>query len=619
MANFYTESGTGNQVNDVSQLNPNSTYVQSGTGKTGTGVSFINPNYTPVAQAPTTPTPLPNTPTSPVASAAAPTATPTTPTEVPGTSTNPTTASTSTTTSSNSLQMPADGSVVDLLTAAGQDSSFSARQQLAKQYGIQGYTGTAQQNQDLSKKYLDAYNANNKKAVPETGAQASSALDSYFQQNPQEETKQDPTKQFMDTYASMNPIEANIFQQLSTLASTQNNQQSFTDLYKQESDAQGIPALNLQLADMNKIMDGTEDDIRAEITNAGGFATESQVQALVGARNKNLIQQANYLTNVINSKNDYVDHIVSLTQADRQQVNDDLDRKLGITTTLANMADKMQSNAKDNYQSIIDSVGWAGLAQSLQGNPAQTKAVESMFGLSPGELQALGEYQKPLTPQEELQNENQELQNQKLRQDLATGVAAPNLQFIAGTTNQPGGVFNPKTGVFTPTTGSRDNTLNIAEAQQTINDTTSLVNSSALAGAVGPNMLARLSPTSLFTGAKSNFIASVEQLRQQLTLDKLTQAKSNGATFGALSDSEGRLLAESATKLGNWAVKDSAGNVTGYNIDEADFKTELDKINNFAKLDYVLKGGDPVSIGVQEMADGTLWTKNTDGSFTELK
>ncbi len=582
--------------------NPNAALQNAGFSNAPAGV--------PVAQTPTTPAPQISTPTAPA---------PTTTVNVnAGGTSQTTTPQTTTQTATPGLTMPATGSVVDLLNAAGQDSSFAARQQLAQQYGIQGYTGTAAQNQDLSKKYLDAYNAKKGTTVPDTAAQASSAIDSYFQSNPQAQTTQDPTKQFMDTYASMNPVEANLFQQLSTLASTQTNQQSFTDLFKQESAAQGIPELNLQLADINKIMDGTEDDIRAEITNAGGFATESQVQALVGARNKNLLKQANYLTDVINAKNDYVDHIVSLTQADRQQVNDDLDRKLGITTTLANLADKMQSNAKENYQNIIDSVGWEGLSKTLQGNPTQTAAVEKMFGLAPGELQALAAYKKPLTAAEQLQNENQQLQNQKLKQDLATGPAKSKLQFVAGTANQPGGVFNPDTGVFTPTTGTQDNTMNLALSQQTINDTDALAKNPSLASAVGPNALARIALTSAF-GGKSNFIGSVEQLRQGLTLDKLTQAKANGATFGALSDSEQQLLAASATKLGTWAIKDNAGNVTGYNIDESDFKKELDKINNFAKLDYVLKGGDPSSVGVQEMPDGTFWTQNSDGSKTQLK
>ena len=49
------------------------------------------------------------------------------------------------------------------------------------------------------------------------------------------------------------------------------------------------------------------------------------------------------------------------------------------------------------------------------------------------------------------------------------------------------------------------------------------------------------------------------------------------------------------------------------------FKKELDKINNFAKLDYILKGGDPSDVGAKIMPDGTIWSSNSDGTFTKIK
>ncbi len=68
-------------------------------------------------------------------------------------------------------------------------------------------------------------------------------------------------------------------------------------------------------------------------------------------------------------------------------------------------------------------------------------------------------------------------------------------------------------------------------------------------------------------------------MRSQLNLDTLIQAKSQGATFGALSDNELRMLASAATKMGTWAKKDGDGNVIGYNVGEKTFKKELDNIN----------------------------------------
>lgn len=158
-----------------------------------------------------------------------------------------------------------------------------------------------------------------------------------------------------------------------------------------------------------------------------------------------------------------------------------------------------------------------------------------------------------------------------------------------------------------------------AQAKGNIDLANNLVNDKYLSAAVGPNRSSRLSVANIFTGGRGNFVAGVEQLRSQLSLDSLIQAKAKGATFGALSEGELNILSNSATRIGSWAIKDKDKNVVGYRTSEANFKKEMDKINNFAKLDFLLKGGDPATIGVKTMPDGTLWTANSDGTFTQLK
>lgn len=599
----------------------------------GYQVDPSNPNgVVPIASTPQTPAPQAPTPSAPTSSGVNPNAnyfnqsSSTVSPAVTTGSPQQTGASAQNTAQQSQLVAPPNGSVVDLLQSAGQDSSFASRQQLAQQFGIQNYTGTAAQNTDLSQKYLDAYNAKKGTPVPQNGGDARSALNESVQGDTSSQGT--PEQQFFDAYAGMNPIQANLFQQLSGVLSTSNTQQSLTDLFTQESQAQGIPALNLQLADINKIMSGTEDDIRAEITNAGGFATESQVQALTSARNKTLINQANYLQNVINSKNDYVDNIVKLTGEDRQAASDALDQKLGITKTLFDMSTQMDNAAKSNYQSVIDSVGWDGLAQSVKDNPQATAQIESLYGMTPGELQSIASYQSPDEQYKALQLQNMQLQNKKLSQDLNTGPAISTQVVDLGNKKV---LINSKTGqvisdLSSNAGSSSANPQQLALQQQTISDIRTLLSDPALVAAVGAGSAQQGGSypggsVSLATanGSKSNFIAGVQQLTQALTLDNLQNAKNNGATFGALSEGELNLLSQSATKLNTWAVKDGAGNVQFYNIDEKDFKSELDKINNFQKLDFVLKGGDPNSVGIQEMPDGTMWTKNSDGNLTQIQ
>lgn len=158
--------------------------------------------------------------------------------------------------------------------------------------------------------------------------------------------------------------------------------------------------------------------------------------------------------------------------------------------------------------------------------------------------------------------------------------------------------------------------MQLAQSQSKVATITDLVSSEAIRSAVGPTKLGRFIGRGIdvATGARQNFIAGVEQVTSQLTIDQLSRAKAEGATFGSLTEGERQAIADAATKINNWAIKPN-GKVTGYNASEKDFKRELDKINNFAKLDFVLKGGDPTQVGITLTENG-YETVNSDGSIT---
>lgn len=123
------------------------------------------------------------------------------------------------------------------------------------------------------------------------------------------------------------------------------------------------------------------------------------------------------------------------------------------------------------------------------------------------------------------------------------------------------------------------------------------------------------------TGERQNFLAAANQISEQLTLTNLQNAKANGATFGALSEGELNLLKASASKLNQWAVREGDkpdGKVIGYNTSEANFKKELDKINSFAKLDYILKGGLQEDVGVFKTPDNIYHTKDSKGNVISI-
>ena len=233
-----------------------------------------------------------------------------------------------------------------------------------------------------------------------------------------------------------------------------------------------------------------------------------------------------------------------------------------------------------------------------------------------------------------------ELLDYRAKIEAQSGGTAPKIQNINGqdyqwdATNQQ---WVPAT--ISGTDSDSTKTLQLANSKAQIDQISSLTGTGG--SAVGTSFLTR-APSGFFgnvgaiasivgipsvlkgtysklSGKQQDFIASVEQLRSQLNLNSLINAKKQGATFGALSDQELQVLGNSATKLGSWAIKDSAGNVVGYNTSEANFRKELDKVGNFAKLDYLLKGGDPAEIGVTTLPDGRWAVKNSDGTVTLLK
>lgn len=411
-----------------------------------------------------------------------------------------------------------------------------------------------------------------------------------------------------------------------------NQRASLADTYKQMVKDSGVEALDTELINTKNIIDGTEDDIRTEITKAGGFATESQVLALTNARNKQLIRNYNTLVETRNSKEKYLQTAISLETQDRQAADQRFESMFNMGMQVADYQQKMTNNARAQMQWLSERIGLDGIYDSTAGDPYYTGLVEKTLGLPSGGLASAAAQAKQarLQAQQSAQLELEEaktgiefkkeqIKTEKAQQaKIYSDISDVNTQIV-----DVGGrkyVVDSNTGKVVkevvPTPQSGD-TRQLAQSKGQIDLTNTILNDKNLGGAVGPNKLARFAPISKLTGGKSNFIAGVEQLRSGLNLQSLIDAKSRGATFGALSDSELQVLANTATKIGSWAIKDKNGNVKGYNANEKDFRRELDKINNFAKLDYILKGGNPSDVSVQEQTDG-YWTKNSDGTMTKI-
>lgn len=279
-------------------------------------------------------------------------------------------------------------SVVDALNQGGQASDFNSRTKLAQTYGIQGYTGSADQNTQLLQKYqqgLTIAKASNTEAPKTSGDGSKMVTD--ITGGP----TQTPDINPVDTILLQDKAHQQYLNDYKKYTDTVSQQTSLLDEYKKMQTDANLPELNKERLNMKNIINGTEDDIRNEITKAGGFATESQVLGLAGARNKTLIKNYNNLTDTINNATQNINTMMGFSQTDKQNAINNLKEQLNFDQQEIQYADKMTTNAKSAYDKIISTPGYGykALYASTGGDAHATSLIEKTLGLQQGQLAQL--------------------------------------------------------------------------------------------------------------------------------------------------------------------------------------------------------------------------------------
>ena len=176
----------------------------------------------------------------------------------------------------------------------------------------------------------------------------------------------------------------------------------------------GIQEIDLELTDLKRIINETEDSIREEITSAGGTATESQVLALSNARSKQLLKNYSSLIDLRNSKEQYLDTLISLESQDRQAADARFEQSFDMATKIADFGFKMQQQSIEKFDRMVSTIGWNGLLNSV--SDYEASLIESAYGLPQGGLR--------LAAQKEIQAETEDKTEKELslalkREELA--------------------------------------------------------------------------------------------------------------------------------------------------------------------------------------------------------
>jgi hypothetical protein len=413
------------------------------------------------------------------------------------------------------------------------------------------------------------------------------AISNFF--NPENPLIQDSTAQLMEW---LNPEADRVM---------------LNDHIKQLSaDRAELGSMKTELMSMNRIMDGSAEDIAKEIESSGGLATSSQVAALAVGRNNVLLKKAQLISDQIQSQTDLVNSDISLIGEEKQMAATQFTQRMSLLNYQQQNNDRMFNAFKDGVSEIQKTAGWAGVLAAYQDNPRQMAYVDSLYG-GAGSVQRLAALPQP-----------------------------GDLQFISGTENQPSGVFDKATGTFTPVGGGSGSggtgtnqdaqswVTNIQNKTATLGDVPAKLKtevSNILAaqpkqmGASAVNMTSiinglvdnpNLKFATGFTGALPSFMTygsdaynikkQADQVKNMLSLENRQSLKGQGQ----ISDFEGRMLASAATTLSSGLTPQA-------------YEQELRKIRGFVQV----MNGNPIEVRIINPKTGEFQFTQVDEAGLE--
>lgn len=191
----------------------------------------------------------------------------------------------------------------------------------------------------------------------------------------------------MDAVIQQDEYFTNLVKDAQEYFSPENQRTSLADEYKRLTKVSGIEEIDTELINAKNIIEGTEDDIRNEVTAAAGFATDSQVVAMANARNKSLIKNYNKLLDYRNSKQEYINTMIGLEAQDRANADKRFDSMMNFSMQILDYRDKMARNAQSSMEKVIEAVGgYKNMYNAYRNDPYSINLIEKTMGLGKGGL-----------------------------------------------------------------------------------------------------------------------------------------------------------------------------------------------------------------------------------------
>lgn len=238
--------------------------------------------------------------------------------------------------------------------------------------------------EDLAKAYGMAHQQLQQSGQPNALGANRATIQNAVSQNTQESQQTDPV---VDNFYATNPFIKQTNDQLMEFLNPKNTSdtlQTFVDAYA--SDRAELAGLKTELMNNKRVMGGTENDLRDEITKAAGFATESQVQALTLGRNKALIARSAQLTDLISTQQDAISTDVQMLGMAKDMANTQFNQRMSIMNYQQENTKFMYTAAQDQFKTNLNLLGADGLYKSMQSNPNMISYYEKLNNLPSGSL-----------------------------------------------------------------------------------------------------------------------------------------------------------------------------------------------------------------------------------------
>ncbi len=385
--------------------------------------------------------------------------------------------------------------------------------------------------------------------APQQAGQAAGMVQGALAQNAPAPAPQVPmeVENFFQAGAYAQPSMQELTEFLSPTSIRKELEQSMKSILKGQKEAAG---LKLELANVERIMDGTEQDIRDEVEAVSGFATDSQVLGLTVGRNKTLLKRASMIQDQLNYVKDAINMDMTMYGFQKDMAQQEFQSRSFLLQYKQQNDQFIYKATQDALNRNLEMLGADGLYNATQGDPLKVSRIEKALGLASGGLAiAATEAQKQKALADQKAQLDLEVQKSAIAQNKAQTTAAyasaANASANAAKTRKETEMLGAESALSPYQ--ARSNQAVIQSIDQILPKVSDKV--------TGKNAAFYDSmPKLLRPQEYKDFKALLEPLKSQIftqTLQAMRDASKTGGAVGSVSEQEGRRFENALGALDN--------------------------------------------------------------------